>query len=129
MSKEGNKIRDKKTAKKSAANNGLIDKSVHNILGGNFLGRDRALSFIPLLLLLTVLAVFYISNIYIAEKKSRQIENLNRELKELRYKFITKKSELMYLSNQSQVAKKLAQSGIKESRVPPEKIIIKEEEK
>ena len=124
---EGNKIKNKREKSRRQYKSSRLDKSLQSILGGSFLARNKALKMLPFLLFLTLLALIYISNIYIAEKKNRKIEEINNELKELRYEYITTKSDLMYLSKQSQLAKKLAPTGIKESRVPPEKIVITQE--
>ncbi|MCF8228893.1 MAG: hypothetical protein K9G58_07185 [Bacteroidales bacterium] len=124
---EGNKIKNKREKSRRQYKSSRLDKSLQSILGGSFLARNKALKMLPFLLFLTLLALIYISNIYIAEKKNRKIEEINSELKELRYEYITTKSDLMYLSKQSQLAKKLAPTGIKESRVPPEKIVITQE--
>jgi hypothetical protein len=58
----------------------------------------------------------------------RQIEAVKKELKELRYEQITTRSELMYISKQSEVARRLKVTGLKESTVPPEKILIRNTE-
>jgi len=55
----------------------------------------------------------------------RMNDRTARELKELRYEHITIKSQLMTLSKQSEVAKRLVGTGIQESVVPPEKIFSK----
>lgn len=131
MAIEGNKIKKKKEKKgksQGPKQGGKIDKSLQNVLGGGFLTREKALSLLPFLMFLAAIALFYIGNNYVAEKKIREIEDLNSELKELRYEYITVKSELMFLSKQSQVAKKLKATGIKESTVPPEKIKIEKED-
>ncbi len=69
--------------------------------------------------------MFYIANTYYAEKKERDIQALRKSLKELRYEYITARSELMKESQQSEVAIKLTDTDIKESRVPPVKVINK----
>lgn len=95
------------------------------ILNGTFLTRKGALRLLPLLFFLTFLAIFYIANNYWAIKNFREISKLKKELKELRFEHITTKSDFMYISKQSEVAKKLDSLGIKESVVPPQKLIIK----
>ncbi|MCS6975318.1 MAG: FtsL-like putative cell division protein, partial [Cyclobacteriaceae bacterium] len=52
---------------------------------------------------------------------------LQAEVEDLRADYITAKSELMYASKQSEVARKVAPLGLKESLVPPFKIVLKEE--
>lgn len=98
------------------------------ILGGNFLARETVVRSLPFLLFLTFLGIVYIANTYYAEKMVRINDRTIRELKELRYEHITIKSELMTLSKQSEVVKRLEGTGVKESVVPPEKIFIKSTE-
>lgn len=88
--------------------------------------KERVISWIPFILYLTAFALIYISNSYYAEKNIRDIDKLTNELKELRYEYITTKSELMFRSKQSEIANKLDAIGIKESVVPPKKIVIEE---
>lgn len=116
-----NKI--KKTKNKTGEER-LAEKSLQQLLGGTFLTRDRAVSLLPFLFFLTFIAIFYIANTYLAEKTIREIEKVKKEVKELRYEYITTKSELMFHSKQTQVAKSLESTGIKESTTPPQKIII-----
>jgi hypothetical protein len=54
----------------------------------------------------------------------REIDALSNELKELRSEYIATKSELMFKSKQSQVAKLVDPLGIKESLYPPVKIKV-----
>ena len=69
--------------------------------------------------------MLYIANSYYAEKTIRQIDRVNQELKEMRSEYISTKSELMIMSRQSQVAASVEELGLKESVVPPKKIILK----
>lgn len=102
-----------------------VGHSVSGFLGGNFLTRETLARQIPFLLYLTFLAVLYIANSYDAEKTIIEINKTKKELEELRFSYITTKSELMFHSKQSEVALKLQNSGIKESRVPPVKLYVK----
>lgn len=69
-----------------------------------------------------VLMVFYIYNQHHANKALRSKEKLNKELKELHSEKISLESEITNASKQSEMAKKLESSGLKELRVPPTKI-------
>lgn len=104
-----------------------VGGAFQNVLGGNFLRRERSVRLLPYLLFLAILVMFYIANTYYAEKKEREIQAMRRSLKELRYEYITTRSDLMRESQQSEVAKKLLDTRIKESRVPPVKVIKKED--
>jgi hypothetical protein len=97
--------------------------SIRNILGGSFLTNDKTTKNLPYLLFLAFLAIIYIGNSYYAEKNIRKVERLQKELRELRYKHISTKSQLMQRTRQSKVASILSTKGIKESTVPPKKVI------
>jgi hypothetical protein len=105
----------------------LFARSVFDVINGNFLTNKNSLKQAPFVLFLTVVALFYIANSYYAERKIRQINKINNELKELRSEYITSKSKLMFVSKQSEVAKTAEEMGlpIKESTTPPGKIIVK----
>jgi hypothetical protein len=105
-----------------------IAKRIMGVLDGSFLTRDNMVNNIPYLLFLFGIGIFYIGNSHFAEKSVIQGETLNRELKELRSEFISTRSELMFVSKQSEVAKAVEPMGIYESVVPPKKIVIKPEE-
>jgi hypothetical protein len=80
----------------------------------------------PFILFVSVLLIGYISNSYYAERIIRDIDKTKSELKEKRAEYISTLSQLMYQSNQSEVARSLAPFQIKESTTPPEKIFITE---
>lgn len=101
-------------------------RALANILGGSVLTRETVLRSLPYLLYLTALGLFYIANTYHAEKTIMKSDTLRKEIKEMRYEFVTTRSALMHWSKQSEVAKKLEPTGLKESRVPPKKISKKE---
>jgi hypothetical protein len=117
-------INSKKVEKKQVEPKKGVGKSLTDIFNGNFLNSEGMLNLLPFIFFLTFLALFYIANGYYAENKVREINNLGNELKELRSEYITTKSELMFKSKQSEVARSLSDYGIKESVVPPKKIEI-----
>ena len=74
---------------------------------------------IPFFLFLAVLAVMYIYNGHYADKTVRNINKVSRELKELQYEYKTLKSEVMFRSKQSELAKAVEPLGLKELTSPP----------
>jgi hypothetical protein len=102
-----------------------VVRSFLNVLSGSFLSKEITLKFLPFIFYLTFIAICYIANGYYAENKVRQINKLTNELKELRSEFIITKSDLMFFSKQSEVAKSALLLGIKESKEPPRKIVLK----
>ena len=104
-----------------------VVRSFAGILNGNILTREGVVRHLPYLLFLAFLALIYISNGYLAEDTVRNLNRVDNELKELRSEYITTKSDLMYKSKQSHIAKIIAQKqlGLKESYYPPKKIVVK----
>jgi cell division protein FtsB len=78
---------------------------------------------IPFFLFLSVLAIIYIYNGHYADNTVRSINKVNRELKELQYEYKTLKSEVMFRSKQSELAKAVQPIGLKELVVPPAVLI------
>src|ERR1700753_1538589 len=74
---------------------------------------------IPFFLFLAALAVIYIYNGHYADKISRDINRTNKELKELQYEYKTLKSEVMFRSKQSELARAVEPFGLKELTRPP----------
>lgn len=125
-----NKIprRDEKQQEKMKAIS-LTARILASILGGSILTRHRVVSSLPFLGFLGGIALLYIANTYYAEKTIMKSYHLRKELKELRYEFVTNRSRLMHESKQSEVARRLEDRGLRESRVPPVKIRIEEKKK
>lgn len=82
--------------------------------------------FIPHVLFLTGIGIFYIGNNHWAEKTIREIDKIQLEVEELRADYTSLKADYMFASKQSEVAKKVKARGLKESLAPPNKIVVKE---
>tara|TARA_R110002049_G_scaffold200299_1_gene370960 strand:- start:1104 stop:1505 length:402 start_codon:yes stop_codon:yes gene_type:complete len=118
---------DVKTKPKAPTSEGV--KGVKGVLSGNFLSGSNVVSSLPFIFFLTFLGICYIANGYNAEKTIRELYKTGNEIKELRSEYITTKSELMYLSKQSQVAKATERIGLQELTEPPKKIIVEDDDK
>jgi hypothetical protein len=103
-------------------------KRILGVLDGSFLTHDNVLDNIPFLLSLFGIGIFYIGNSHFGEATIISMERMTMELKELKSEFISTRSELMFVSKQSEVAKAVAPLGIYESVVPPKKIVVTEKE-
>jgi hypothetical protein len=110
----------KPTPKKNKS--GLV-KSLTALFSGTFLSNDKTIKNLPFILFLGALALFYIANGYWADDKIRQMNKISSQIKELRSEFITSKSDLMFISKQSEVAKAVEKIGLKEPVTPPKKIV------
>ena len=104
----------------------ISNASLKDFIDGSILTKSAVLQQLPFVLFLVVLGIFYISNRYKSEKVYRDMVNLEKELKDLRFESITTASDLMYMSKQSEVLKRVQKEGLGlvESTEPPTKIYI-----
>ena len=77
---------------------------------------------IPFLAFIALLCVLYISNSHRAIEMQREISAQNKILKELRWKYMDTKSQLMYVKTETQVIKSAENIGLKPSLLPAYKI-------
>jgi hypothetical protein len=133
MSKPVNKLKEnappveeKKQEQKPEKGNKVM-RSVASVVSGNFLSKEVTLKNLPFIFFLSFMAICYIANGYYADDQVRKVNQLTNEIKELKTKYIVVKDSLVVKSKQTEVANLLAkqQTGIKESVVPPKKIVIK----
>lgn len=87
-------------------------------------GLKKVLFNMPFVLFLVALAALHIANAHMAENYARSINRTEREVKQLRWQYMTSASSLMQKSKQSEVAKLVETQGLKELRIPPYKIEI-----
>lgn len=93
------------------------------------LDRNQVVHAMPFILFITLLIIFYIGNSYNAESTIRQIDKLKVDLKDKRAEFISTKSEVMFRSKPSEVAKAVESLEIKEPMEPPKRIVVLQKEK
>lgn len=103
---------------------GVLAKGLSSVFSGSFLSNEKTLSHLPFIIFLAFAALLYIANGYYADDKIRDVNKISNQLKELRSEYISTKSELMFTSKQSEVAKAVEGMGLKEPVVPPMKIEV-----
>ncbi|MEX1187655.1 MAG: FtsL-like putative cell division protein [Bacteroidia bacterium] len=120
-SKKGNEKQEKSNAprKKNAMTGAL-----HRLVDGTLLEGVVTQANLPYGLFLTLIIGLYIANTYNAEKTTRRTSAIEKELKDLSSEYISMKSDLMFLSNQSQVAQRVAALNLYEAKTPPHKLFI-----
>ena len=130
MNREKVKNKERKKPRKRILKRPVVGagRFIRDLLGGEYL-KTGTFRYLPYLIFIAALASVYIANNYYAENKVRQINKLRKELKELRYEYITSKSKLMNMSKQSQIARKLSDKGVKESTEPIKIIKVNTNEK
>lgn len=97
-------------------------KPIKRILEGDYLSRESVLKNLPFFFFLALIAIIYIANTYYSEKTFKEIEVTKTELKELRYRYITAKSTLMFESKQVEISRRAQLQGLNENVAPPYKI-------
>jgi len=90
-----------------------------------FAGSYVIIKNIPFVFFLGFLGVIYIANAHMAERKVRQIQVVQKELKQNRWKYMSIKSQLMHESRQEVVANKVKPLGLYELKNKPKKIVAK----
>lgn len=127
----GNKFKEQPKADEPKATvstkENKVVRSVANVVSGSFLSKEATLKKLPFIFFLSFLAVCYIAKGYYDDDQVRKLNKLTNEIKELRTQYIVVKDSLVIKSKQTEVAKALAAqaTGIKESVVPPKKILVK----
>jgi len=96
------------------------------VLEGSFLTREKVISQLPYLIFLTFIGLAYIFNSNYADKTVIRISRTKNQLEELRFDYINTKSKLMQATRQSELVHRLENRGVKESKIPPRKIIVQE---
>ncbi|HEU5145173.1 MAG TPA: FtsL-like putative cell division protein [Chryseosolibacter sp.] len=84
--------------------------------------------YLPKILFVLVLGLIYIGNTHYAEQTVRKINVMQVEVEDLRADYTTLKADLMFSSKQSEVARKVKAFGLKESLIPPYKVVVEEGE-
>jgi Bacteriodetes cell division protein (FtsL-like) len=114
-------------AKKKSNNMTFARKYVKLLNVFGIFGKESLVNVMPYVFFLTVIALVYIANSYHAERTIRDIDNVSKEIKTLQTEYITGKSELMFVSKQTEVARLVAPLEIKESVEAPMKIVVNTE--
>ncbi len=90
----------------------LVDKLSYKAIVNN----------IPYFGFIALLCVFYISNSHRSIEIQREMNKQNKALKELRWKYMDTKSQLMQVKTETQVIKNAEAIGLKPSLLPAYKI-------
>ncbi|MXV13850.1 FtsL-like putative cell division protein [Hufsiella ginkgonis] len=96
------------------------------LLTEGVVSKDTATEMLPFVIFLAFLAMIYIGNRHLTERNIRDINKLNKEVKELNWDFKILKANLMQKSTQTEVARHADSLGLKEPIEPPKKITISE---
>lgn len=88
------------------------------------LNYKAVVSQVPFFLFLALLAVIYIYNGHLADRRAREIATTSRQLKELQFEYKDVKGVVLDLGTQSKLTKVVEPLGLKELTTAP--VIIKD---
>lgn len=87
---------------------------------------DLPVQWLPRILFVFLLALFYIANNHYANRINFEISKLKNTVNDLRVDYTGMKADYMSESKQSSVAKRMISANILESSTPPQKIVVKD---
>lgn len=105
--------------------------TMRDFLGGDILARGWIRKQMGIILLLVALTIIYITNRYSAEQEIIEIKNLKEQYQEIKYRALTRSSELTEKSRQSQLEELMrhsADSVLTAPKEPPFKLLKPAEE-
>ena len=103
-------------------------RNLSSVLDGSILTSEMMRKNVLFFFFLFILTVIYIGNNFVAQSKVKKIDSISKELKDLHDQHISTKSDLMYFTKRSEVAKRLRARNIKEATKPPYKIYVLKKE-
>lgn len=107
---------------------GNIFSFLENMVHFDVFEKGLPIKYVPYILYVSAIGIFYIGNSHYAEKNIRKVDSIQQEVEDLRADFTTLKADYMFASKQSEVASKVEKIGVYESSKPPFKIVIKKGE-
>ena len=122
------KIGSSKSNKEAGSSSSVFSGLEKRLKIETYFEESFPVKYLPKILFILALVLFYISNTHYAEKGIRKINRLQTEVEDLRADYTTLKADLMFASKQSEVARRVKALGLKESINPPFKIVVNESE-
>ncbi len=130
-----NKVREtqheaapEKRETKAASGPMRMPKALIGVLNGSFLSREKVLENMPFILFCAGLMLCYIGYGYWTERTVRDLDRTSSELKEMKSEYLTVRSHLEQAQQQSHVATDISALGLKESKTPPMRITLNEDQ-
>jgi hypothetical protein len=129
-----NRMREKKVEQEQAAPprkervKARMPRAFISVLNGSFLTREKVLGNMPFILFCAGLMIAYIAYGYHTERIVRELSATEAELKEQRSEYITVRAQLEKTEQQSRVAARIVDLGLKESVDPPVKVMVTRKE-
>jgi hypothetical protein len=90
----------------------------------NFISSDWIINNLLFFLFLGFLGTVYIANAHYAERNVREIQVLQKEIKDLRWQFMSIQADNMYRSKRSEIYEKVRRDGLRSSSEKIKKIVV-----
>jgi hypothetical protein len=99
---------------------------IKELLSGSMVSEKIILKNLGYVALITFLTAVYIGNRFHAEKITREMTRLQREVKDLRAESLSTSADLMYISKQSEVFNMVREKGLnlEELKTPPYRLLV-----
>lgn len=78
---------------------------------------------LPFVLFIGFLGTLYIANAHYSEKTVRNIQKMQGEIRELRWKYLSLQAEIMYNSKEAEVEKRVSSLGLGRNGTRPQMIL------
>ena len=85
---------------------------------------DWIFSNIPFVFFIFFLGLIYIANSNLAEKQVRQIQVLEKDIKDLKWRYNSAKADVMLSTKQSDIEKRVAPFGLRASNQRTKRIVV-----
>jgi hypothetical protein len=117
---------DKKKGKSDKSNQIKPGSIIKELLSGSMVSEKIILNNLGYIALITLLLALYIGNRFHAEKITREMGKLQKEVKDLKSESLSTSADLMYISKQSEVYSLVREKGIslEELKTPPYKLLV-----
>ena len=103
-------------------------KGIGSYFALDYLTEGLILKNLVFILFLGVLAIVYIANSHFAERNVRQVQTVQKEIKELRWYYLTIESENMFNSRRVELAERLRKEGFMTAPTAPRRIIVRKKD-
>lgn len=80
---------------------------------------------LSLIVFLAVLALVYISNVHVAERKQLKIEEKKREVQKIKWEYMSVEKDMLLNSSPSEMEKKTSEIGLEPPSSIPPKLTLK----
>jgi hypothetical protein len=101
-----------------------IKDSIYNVLRGKFLISDDSIKNWGFISYIVLLMLFMVASSHNSDRKVMEIAQLNKEVRELRAKFLDMRSISMKMKLESAIRVRVSELGLKPSENPPQVIKV-----